>query len=55
MELACQMNDTMYQEELIEELSNRNMFNEFEATISDLMDKNHNLTKETKSLKREKV
>lgn len=34
------MNDTQCQKEVIEELSNGNMFDEYETSILDLMDKN---------------
>lgn len=50
-----QMNKTTYQEEVIEELSDGNMSKESDATIVDLMEKNHNLTKNMKSMKREKL
>lgn len=52
-ELGQKTNETTYQEAIIEQIYDENMFDESNATIADLTEKNNGLTEQVKSLRRE--
>lgn len=52
-EISQQTNETTYQEEVIEELSNGNMSNEPDVSLAYLLEKNHSLIEQVKLLKKE--
>ena len=53
-ELAVQLNENLYIEEIIEDLCQERSSNEVDATIKDILEKNLTLQEEVRKLKREK-